>query len=59
MVRYNDSSKSVLYYSAETRKILTSRNFRFLEPSDTPTDPEHIMIMADDVACEEESQDDT
>jgi len=55
LVRYDDSSKSVLYYSAETQKVLTSRNFYFLKPSDTPTDPEHIVIMANDVAHEGES----
>ena len=47
-VGYNDASKSVIYYNAETRKILTSRNYVFLtaktaEPTeeiqieDTPT----------------------
>jgi hypothetical protein len=47
-VGYNDASKSVLCYNAETRKILTSRNYVFLtakeaEPieeiqvEDTPT----------------------
>ena len=26
---YDDGSKSIKYYNAETRKVLTSRNFRF------------------------------
>jgi len=55
LVGYDDSSKLVLYYSAETWKILTLRNFCFLEPSDTPTDPERIVITANDVAHKGES----
>jgi hypothetical protein len=55
LVGYDDGSKLVLYYSAETRKILTLRNFCFLEPSDTPTDPERIVITADNIAHEGES----
>ncbi len=35
----------MLYYNAETRKILISRNFRFLEPSNTT--PEHLVITPD------------
>ena len=53
-VQYN-GSKSVLYYSTETQKVLTLRNFCFLEPSDMPTDPECIVIMANDVVCKGES----
>ena len=32
-VGYNDGSKSVKYYNAETRKVLTSRNFKSLNLS--------------------------
>jgi hypothetical protein len=46
LVGYKDGSKSVLYYNVETRKILTSRNFRFLEPA-IPT-LEHLLITPDD-----------
>src|SRR6266851_6964268 len=46
LVGYDDGSKSVLYYNAETCKILISRNFRFLEPS--IASPECLLIMPDD-----------
>ena len=46
LVSYKDGSKSVLYYNAETQKILTSRNFRFLEPSIPSL--EHLLIMPND-----------
>jgi len=59
LVGYDDGSKSVLYYNAETHKVLTSRNFHFLEPSDTPADLECIIITANNVAHEGESMGDT
>jgi len=43
LVGYKDGSKSVLYYNAETQKILISRNFHFLEPSTAFS--EHLLIM--------------
>ena len=46
-VGYNDGSKSVLYYSAQTRKILTSRNFCFLTLPNNPSPTEPIGIMPD------------
>ena len=46
LVGYEDGSQSVLYYNAETRKILISRNFHFLEPSNAT--PECLVIMPDD-----------
>jgi hypothetical protein len=46
LVGYEDGSQSVLYYNAETRKILISRNFHFLEPSDAT--PERLLITPDD-----------
>ena len=36
-VGYDDGSKSIQYYNAETRKILTSRNIRFLNLTDSET----------------------
>src|SRR6266436_6007296 len=42
-VGYNDASKSVLYYNAETRKILTSRNFVFLTTRE-PDPPKEIIV---------------
>ena len=42
-VGFDDGSKSVKYYNAKTRKILTSRNFCFLS-IDNKTPPEEIMV---------------
>ena len=45
-VGYHDGSHSVQYYNAETKTILTSCNFQFLQPSQT--DPhEHLIIQPD------------
>ena len=52
LVGYDNSSRLVLYYNADTHKVLTLRNFQFLNPSHTT--PEHILIMLDDVVCEGE-----
>jgi reverse transcriptase-like protein len=46
-VGYDDGSKSVLYYNAETRKILTSRNYHFLTPELRKSPPEEIGIAPD------------
>ena len=54
LVGYDDGSRSVLYYNADTRKVLTSRNFQFLDPSHAT--PEHILIMPDDVVREGEPE---
>ena len=59
MVGYDNSSKSVLYYSAETQKVLTLRNFHFLEPSDAPADLKQVIIMTNDVVHKGESMGDT
>src|SRR6202051_3857326 len=40
-------SNSVKYYNAETRKVLTSRNFRSLQPSIHPKSPEPVVITPD------------
>jgi Integrase core domain len=45
-VGYNDVSKSVIYYNAETRKILTSRNYVFLTPK-ASAPAEEIQITED------------
>ena len=44
-VGYNDASKSVLYYNAETRKILTSRNYVFLTPREKEPDEEIVVKL--------------
>jgi transposase InsO family protein len=46
-VGYEDGSKSVLYYNAETRKILMSRNYRFLTLPENDTPPEQIVVAPD------------
>ena len=47
LVGFDDRSKSVLYYNPETRKVLTSRNYRFLKPPITQSPPEEIKINPD------------
>jgi hypothetical protein len=54
LVGYEDGSLSVLYYNAETQKILISRNFCFLEPSTASS--KCLLITPDD---EGESRDAT
>jgi len=54
-VGYGDGSKSIKYYNAETRKILTSRNYRFLTLPDKDTPPEEIEIALN-MPCEGESK---
>ena len=46
-VGYDDGSKSIKYYNAETRKVLTSRNIRFLALTDTETPPEPMVLLPD------------
>jgi hypothetical protein len=46
-VGFDNGSKSVKYYSTETTKILTSRNFHFLSPPGTQSPPEEIEISPD------------
>ncbi len=44
-VGFDDGSHSVRYYNTETRTILTSRNFRFLDNlPDTSSPPEPILV---------------
>ena len=56
-VGYEDGSKSVKYYSADTRRILTSRNYRFLNVVNV-TPPEEIVV-APDLPHEGETNKDT
>ena len=46
-VGYDDGSNSILYYNAKTRKILKSRNFRFLTLPNKPSSPEEIEVAPD------------
>ena len=57
-VGFDDGAKSIKYYNAETRKILTSRNIRFLNLTDEDPSPELIVIQPD-TPCEGESEDNT
>ena len=50
-VSYHDGSHSVQYYNAETKTILTSRNFWFLQPALTDP-PEQFIIQPDRVEGE-------
>jgi Reverse transcriptase (RNA-dependent DNA polymerase) len=43
-VGFDDGSKAVKYYNAETRKVLISRNFKHLTPSQRNKTPEPIII---------------
>jgi len=55
-VGYEDGSKSIKYYSAETRKVLTSHNFHFLlnlEPQEPG--PDNDLVLTPNVLCEGES----
>src|SRR5215471_14921111 len=45
-VGLDDGSNSVKYYNPDTRKILTSRNFKAITPSN-PQAPEHIVLPPD------------
>jgi hypothetical protein len=54
-VGYDDGSKAIKYYNAETRKVLTSRNIRFLDLSHDEPSPEP-MVLLPDAPCEGESE---
>ena len=44
-----EGTRSVKYYDAETKKVLTSRNFRFISPREgLQVDPEGIIVIAPD-----------
>ena len=47
LVGFDDGSKSVMYYNPEMRKVLTSRNYCFLNPPITQSPPEEIEINPD------------
>ena len=46
-VSYEDGSKSIKYYNAQTRKVLTSCNICFLALTDTETPPEPMVLLPD------------
>ena len=46
-VGYDDGSKSIKYYNAETRKVLISQNICFLSLTDDESPPEPIGIIPD------------
>ena len=57
-VGYDDGSKSIKYYNAETRKVLISRNIHFLSLTNDITSPEP-MVLVPDAPCEGEPERDT
>jgi len=64
-VRYDEGSKSIKYYNATTRNVLTLRNYRFLSQAE-PSPPEEIGINPNallqgerDPLCEGEQDDGT
>ena len=57
-VRYEDGPKAIKYYSAESRKILTSRNYRFLSLSSESDTPPEGIVVAPDILREGESRED-
>ena len=54
-VGYDDGSKSIKYYNAEIRKVLISRNIRFLALTNDNPSPEP-MILLPDAPCEGEPE---
>jgi len=46
-VGYDEGSKAIQYYNTATRNVLTSRNYRFLTPSE-PSPPEEILVDPED-----------
>jgi hypothetical protein len=46
-VGFDDGAKAVRYYNAETRKVLTSRNYRHINPPEDTLPPEPIVICSD------------
>jgi hypothetical protein len=46
-VRHDDGVKAIKYYNAETRWVLTSRNFQHLSPTTDPAPPTPVTIMPD------------
>lgn len=52
---YDDGSKAIKYFNSETRRIMTSRNFRFLTPpSESPPEPMAIILHDAQVEGERE-----
>jgi hypothetical protein len=64
-VRYDKGSKAVKFYNVATRNILTSRNYRFLVPSNASppeeiaVDPQSNQGEQQTPACEGEPEDST
>jgi hypothetical protein len=46
-IRHDDGMKAIKYYNVETHKVLTSRNFRHLNPTTDPIPPTPITIAPD------------
>jgi hypothetical protein len=46
-VGYDEGSKSVKFYNAQTKKVLISRNYEMINPPQDPEFPESITIIPD------------
>ena len=44
---FEDGAKAVRYYNAETRKVMTSRNVRHINPPEEEMPPEQIILAPD------------
>ncbi|KAH8984087.1 hypothetical protein EDB86DRAFT_3084789 [Lactarius hatsudake] len=53
-VGYEDGPQAVQYYNTETRKILTSQNYHFLELTQETSPPEPIKVIVPDAQREGE-----
>ena len=47
-VGYEYGLKAIKYYTAETRKVLTSCNYRFISPSDMEPSPDTIVVTTNE-----------
>jgi transposase InsO family protein len=54
-VGFDDDPKAIKYYTAETKKVLTSRNYHFLSPPETPL--HDTIVVTPDEQCEGEWED--
>ena len=52
-VGHEDGPQAIKYYNAEVRKVLTSRNYRFLTPAKEAPSPD-VIVVAPDAQCEGE-----
>ena len=54
-VGHEDGPQAIKYFNAEVRKVLTSRNYRFLTPQENAPLPD-VIVVAPDAQCEGEEK---